>query len=122
MVRYFTFLRNHNDVDHANRPHAEVVLLYPRSRVHEGDVAAVDAFKKVGNRLLDEHVLFDVLPDDIATPERLKPFHHVVKATGAEKALPSTGLSRFKAPTTVRVSASQPSRRREGTVYFGIYK
>src|SRR6185369_6876603 len=92
MVRYFTFLRTHDEVYHANRPHAEVVLLYPRSKVHEGDVAAVEVFKKRGYRLLDDHVLFDVLPDDIATPERLKPYRHVVKATGAEKALPSTGL------------------------------
>ena len=58
-----------------------MLLLYPRSRVHDGDVAVVDAFKRVGRRLLDDHVLFDVLPDDIATPERLKPYRQVVKAT-----------------------------------------
>jgi hypothetical protein len=121
MVRYFTFLRNQKDLYHANRPHAEVVLLYPRSRVHDGDVASVDAFKKVGKHLLDDHILFDVLPDDIATPERLKPYRHVVKATDPEKALPLTGLSRFEAPQTVRVSASQPARGGEITLHFVNY-
>src|SRR3954451_3336987 len=121
MVRYFTFLRTHDEVYHANRPHAEVVLLYPRSRVHEGDVAAVDAFKKVGYRLLDEHLLFDVLPDDLATPERLKPYRHVVKATDAGKGFPSAGLSRFKAPRTVRVSASRPAQGGEVTLHFVTY-
>src|SRR5262249_7675784 len=79
-VRYYGFLRENDAVYHGNRSHAEVVLLYPRSRVHEGDVAAVDAFKRLGRRLLDEHVLFDVLPDDIAVPARLAGYRQVVRA------------------------------------------
>jgi hypothetical protein len=121
MVRYFGFLRRHDEVYHANRPHAEVVLLYPRSRVHDGDVSAVDTFKAVGRRLLDDHVLFDVLPDDIATLERLKPYRHVVKAAEPKRALPLTGLSRFEASPTVRVSASQPAQGGEVTLHFVNY-
>ena len=52
----------------ANRPHAEVALLFPRSKVHRGDVAAVEAFRKIGQDLLDAHVLFDVWPDDAVLP------------------------------------------------------
>src|SRR6185503_17365241 len=74
-----------------------------------------------GHRLLDEHVLFDVLPDDIATPERLKPYRHVWKASDAGKGLPFTGLSRFKAPRTVRVSASRPAQGGEVTLHFVNY-
>jgi hypothetical protein len=121
MVRYFGFLRAHDDLYHANRPHAEAVLLFPRSRVHEGDVAAVDLFKEVGRRLLDDHVLFDVLPDDMATPERLKPYRHVVKATEPRRALPPTGLSRILAPPTVRVSASRPEQGDEVTLHLVNY-
>ena len=40
-------------------------------------------------RLLDDHVLFDVVPDDIATPERLKAYRHVVRATDAAPVLPA---------------------------------
>lgn len=121
MVRYFTFLRTHQEVFHANRSHAEVVLLYPRSRVHDGDVSVVDAFKKIGYQLLDDHILFDILPDDIATPAKLKSYRHVVKATDPVKALPPDGLSRFEAPRTVRISASQPAKGEQVTLHFVNY-
>ncbi|PYI82400.1 MAG: hypothetical protein DME26_17805 [Verrucomicrobia bacterium] len=64
IVRYYSFLRRHEPLYRANRSHAEVLLLFPRSRVYEGDVAAVGRFKELGKRLLDAHVLFDILPDD----------------------------------------------------------
>ncbi len=120
IVRYYRFLRENDAVFHANRPHAEVVLLYPRSRVHDGDVAAVDAFKKLGRQLLDDHVLFDVLPDDIATPERLKPYAHVLK-TSDDKMPMVPRVSLFEAPYTVRVSASRPAKGDELTLHFVNY-
>lgn len=121
MIRYFSFLRKYDDLYHGNRSHAEVVLLYPRSRVHEGDVAAVDIFKKVGRQLLDDHVLFDVIPDDIATAERLKPYQQVVKVADGDKPVSQTSLSRFEAPYTVRVSASRPVKGDELTLHFVNY-
>jgi hypothetical protein len=120
-VRYFNFLRERDDVFHANRPCAELVLLYPRSRVHEGDVAAVDAFKRLGRKLLDEHILFDVLPDDIATKERLQAYAKVMKATDAFEPLPAKNFSRFEAPFTVRISASKPRKGNEITLHFVNY-
>src|SRR5207248_6712950 len=66
IVRYYGFLRQHESLYRANRSYAEVLLLFPRSRVHDGDVAAVGRFKEIGRRLLDGHVLFDILPDDRA--------------------------------------------------------
>lgn len=121
IVRYYGFLRANDDAYHANRSHAEVVLLYPRSRVHEGDVAAVEVFKQTGKKMLNEHILFDVVPDDIATPERLKPYRHVVRATSDAKVPAATGLSRFEAPATVRVSASRPAKGEEVTLHFVNY-
>jgi len=125
-----------------------VLLLYPRSRVHEGDVAAVGRFKELGKHLLDAHVLFDVVPDDLRVGQasRLsgsgvkpdlrvpsgeadgKPNHRVgdgsrmrdahyaatidpsdtsITVSNVLQRLPSN-LSRFSAPTTVRISASRP--------------
>src|SRR5262249_46265404 len=42
IVRYYRFIEKHDAIYRGNRSHAEVLLLYPRTKVHEGDVAAVD--------------------------------------------------------------------------------
>ena len=106
-VRYFGFVRDNDRVFRGNRPHAEVALLFPRSKVHAGDVSAVEAFKSVGGKLLDQHVLFDVLPDDTVTPEVRERYRAVADPTKPGE-LPG-GLSTFAAPATVRVSASRPA-------------
>src|SRR5262249_54595232 len=59
LVRYYGFLRANVALFQANRPFSEVLLIYPRGRVHEGDIAAVDRFKRIGRDLLDRHILFD---------------------------------------------------------------
>ena len=111
IVRYYQFLKRHNDVYRGDVAAGEVLLLFPRSRVHEGDLAAVEAFKKRGRELLDQHVCFDVLPDDMLTPDLQKTYLQVIEADKAH-ALTSE-LSRIEAPTTVRASLSrstQPNR------------
>ena len=112
IVRYYGFLRRHDRLYRANRPHSEVALLFPRSRVHRGDVATVEAFRKIGKRLLDAHVLFDVWPDDQFPPERAARYAKVVDIDAPAGSIVA-GLpdrrSRFEAPMTVRVSASRPS-------------
>lgn len=122
IVRYYGFIRRHDDLYHANRPHAEVVLIYPRGRLHEGDIGAVEEFKRLGRGLLDDHVLFDILPDDLATPERLARYAQVVGGSRGEHppGNPSE-LSRFEAPKAVRVSASRPAAGGELTVHFVNY-
>jgi hypothetical protein len=127
IVRYYQFLKRHDALYRGNRPHSEAVLVYPRSRVHEGEVAAVEAFKRVGKEMLDRHVLFDVVPDDIAEPRRLgppTPYGLLIRPT-AEKplaALPGD-LSTFTVPRTVRVSASRPAKTasHEITLHFVNY-
>jgi hypothetical protein len=127
IVRYYGFLRRHEDLYRANRPHAEVLLLYPRSRVHAGDVAAVARFKELGRALLDEHVLFSVRPDDMVTAAERAEFGAVIDPAdtstepGDLSARLPTGRSRFNAARTVRVSASWPPDRRELTLHFVNY-
>src|SRR5262249_10083776 len=99
------------------------VLLYPRSRVHAGDVAAVETFKKLGQRLLDGHVLFDVRPDDKVAATDLASYKHVVKLGGAEDFLNKSGneLSRFDGPRTVRVSMQRPKDGEELDLHLVNY-
>lgn len=119
IVRYYRFLAEHESAFKANRPHAEVALIFPRSKVHRGDVASVEAFKKMGRDLLNAHVLFDVIPDDLVTPATEKAYRRVLDPT--TPAQPPPGISRFTAPPTVRVSASVPAAGKELTVHFVNY-
>ncbi|MCS6852266.1 MAG: hypothetical protein NZ700_13970 [Gemmataceae bacterium] len=122
IVRYYRFLERHDALYRANRPYAEAVLLFPRTRVHGGDIAAVEHFKRWGLALLDQHVLFDIRPDD-APPDQLAGYRRVLRLP-AEEAPPPTDwddFSRFDAPKTVRVSASRPARGHELTLHFVNY-
>ncbi len=119
ITRYYRFLEKHDAIFKANKPHAEVLLLFPRSKVHQGDVDSVAAFKKLGKELLDRHVLFDVLPDELLAPQKRKGYRAVLDPTKAAK-LPS-GLSNYTAPQTVRVSASIPASGGEITLHFVNY-
>lgn len=125
ITRYYQFLRQHESLFKANRPHAEVALLFPRREVHQGKVAAVDEFRKLGQALLEAHVLFDVVADDQMKPEREAQYRQVISiATPVKNAL--DGLrpdrSHFEAPFSVRVSASRPAGKpREIDLHFVNY-
>src|SRR5262245_24985734 len=46
-LRYYGFLRAYDSIYHANRSHAEVLLLYPRRAVHQGNLAALESFQRL---------------------------------------------------------------------------
>jgi hypothetical protein len=122
IVRYYQFMKRNDSVFHANRSQAEALLLYPRSRVHSGDVKVVETFKQLGRKLLDEHVLFDVLPDDIVTDEKKAAYALVVDPAKSDALPPLPDKrSRFAAPATVRVSASRPAEGNLLHVHFVNY-
>ncbi len=125
IVRYYQFLALHDDLFRGNRSQAEVLLLFPRRAVQDGDVAAVESFRHLGRKLLDSHVLFDVLPDDKLTPDNANFYRAVISTDVAlnvlSEVLPAD-RSRFEAPATVRVSASRPaSSEREIDLHFVNY-
>jgi hypothetical protein len=122
-LRYYGFLRVHDAIYHAHRSHAEVLLLYPRRAVHQGDMTALEAFQRLGRQLLDRHVLFDVRPDDLGPGSPRSGYRYVLDPTAAGPAPPQAraGLSRFEAPATVRVSASRPERGDELDLHFVNY-
>ncbi|HLU46799.1 MAG TPA: hypothetical protein VK116_01905, partial [Planctomycetota bacterium] len=127
IVRYYRFIARNEALFRGAQPSGEALLLYPRSRVHDGDVAAVERFKTAGKRLLDAHVLFDVLPDDLATPQVRERYRAIVdpafraplRADSADDLPP--GLSRFDAPPAVRVSRSRSSAGDELVLHLVNY-
>lgn len=124
-VQYFNFMRGIDDCLHANRSHAEVCLLYPRTGVHErADVAAVRKFKLFGEKLLDDHVLFDVRPDDLP-PSPSDQYAAVIDVTKCDlvdlpKLLPKKRTTAVM-PWTVRLSASVPEQGGELTLHLVNY-
>lgn len=123
IVRYYRFLERYDALFKGNEPASEVLLLFPRSKVHQGDVAAVDEFKLVGKKLLDEHVLFDILPDDMLTEELGRRYGRVIngaKRTDLAKDV-ERSFAKFTAPKTVRISASLPAARGEIDLHFVNY-
>ena len=119
IVRYYQFLEKHDEVFRGNRSHAEVALIYPRKQVHAGELTALAAFKERGLTLLNDHVLFDVIPDDLMTAEKRLTYRAVVDSS--KELTAAKNLSVFKAPQTVRVSASQPLKSGELALHFVNY-
>jgi hypothetical protein len=124
LVRFFRFMKQHDDIYHAGTAAGECVLLYPRRQVHEGRFTeAMAVFNVVGYKLLDDHILFDVLPDDIATPDKLAKYRRVftISSQGEMRPEDYEGFSRFEGPTTVRVSASRPEKGNTWDIHFVNY-
>jgi hypothetical protein len=72
LVSYFNFARQHRDLYAGAQPAAELLVLYPRSAVHQGNVAPVEQFKRFGRRLVRDGFAFDVVPDDILSTQHLR--------------------------------------------------
>jgi hypothetical protein len=123
IARYYQFMKRHDNLIHANRSHAEAVLIFPRSHVHNGDLAPMIRFKDWGKRLLDAHVLFDVLPDDLVTQEKLAKYAHVIRTdmTDLPDLATQKDVSHITAPYTVRVAASRPEKGENLTIHFVNY-
>jgi len=112
-VQYYQFMKRYNDIYHANYPHPELRLLFPRKAIHKGDVSGMDTFRQTGRAWLDRHILFDIEPDDIT---RGASGYYEDKLRGEEDT-----LSKFEAPPWVRVSASRPRKGGEIDIHFVNY-
>jgi hypothetical protein len=123
-VRYYQFIKRYDEIYRANLPHADAVLLHPRSLIHRGQlIEAMGAFQQVGRFLLDRHVLFDVVPDELATDARLARYRRVFTISSRDHLQLEKlhGFSSFDAPQSVRVSATRPARGQEITIHFVNY-
>ncbi len=108
ITQYYNFIRQHDRIYRYNQPAAESVLLFPRQAVHAGNVAAVQKFLKLGDELLNQHILFDILPDDLATEDALNNYKNIYRVDNSKPA----ASARFKitAPKTTRASLSRPAK------------
>ena len=122
IVRYYQFLKRHDDLFRWHQPQHESVLLFPRRAIHNGDIQPLARFREVGGRLLDEHVLFDIRPDDAVTPEITGRYRQVV-TVDADAPLPKqlADRSRIDAPKTVRASLSKHPQRNELALHLVNY-
>ena len=127
--RYYGFVRRNEMLYRANRSYAEVLLLFPRTSVHQGELAPLARFKQLGKDLLDRHILFDVQPDDLGFQDRpsRSSYRSIINPAdkenvGTERVETSRAtFSRFKASATVRVSASYPAMGGELDLHFVNY-
>jgi hypothetical protein len=119
IVRYYQFLKRYDEILRGNKSHADAVLLYPRTRVAEGDVESVNQFRERGKQLLDSHVLFDVLSDEQIDLARRLGYRDILRHAGPRNE--DFYGSKFQAPTTVRVSASRPAKGDELDIHFVNY-
>jgi dienelactone hydrolase len=120
IVRYYRFLEKNDALYRGNRSHAEVLLLFPRNMVHAGKLDGIEQFKKVGMQLLNDHDLFDVLPDDSGNLEMPRPYLRLIHPSDV-RGPSAKRLSTFTAPKTVRVSASRPAAGGEIDLHFVNY-
>lgn len=122
IVRYYQFLKRHDDLFRWHQAQHESLLLFPRRAVHNGDLRPLARFREVGGRLLDEHVLFDIRSDEAMGPELTSHYRQVVTAD-AESPLPDllTDRSRIDAPKTVRASLSKHPQRNELALHLVNY-
>src|SRR5205814_1370925 len=84
----------------------------------------VSKFKQIGERLLDEHVLFDVRPDNLPAPA-LGAYATVIDVTKTDadklmSLLPGR-RTRLDAPWTVRLSANRSAHVNELTLHLVNY-
>jgi hypothetical protein len=124
LLRFFRFMKRHEDAYRASTMAGEAVLLYPRSQLHQGRFTDVmSAFYSAGERLLNDHVLFDVIPDDTATPDMLARYRRVFTISSLPELERESysALSRFEAPGGVRVSANRPQASVGWDIHFVNY-
>jgi hypothetical protein len=124
LVRYYGFLRRYDAIFHANRPHGEVLLVFPRTRIHEGLYSeSMKPFHLLGLELMNQHILFDVKPDDIVDESQRAAYRRVYTIADADRihAEEFNDLSRFDAPATVRVVANRPADGGEIDIHFINY-
>ena len=72
LVSYFRFAREQRELFLGAQPAAELLLLYPRSAVHAGDIAPVARFRALGKLLVRAGFAFDIVPDDRLSAEHLR--------------------------------------------------
>src|SRR5205823_9282771 len=59
---------------------AEIGLIFPRRAIHAGDASSLEYVEACGRTLIREHLLFDMIPDDLLTQTALDGFRTLIIA------------------------------------------
>ncbi len=122
IARYYQFIKRHGDLFLWHQPQHDVLLLFPRRAIQEGDLRPLERFREFGGRLLDAHVLFDIRSDENVTPEITAQYRQVVTLDAETPVADSlTDRSRIEAPRTVRASLSKHPQREELALHLVNY-
>jgi len=77
-LRYLRFLHQHGDLYWPVESSAEVGLVLPRQSIWNRHKDSMDAFRTLGQALIDNHVLLDVVSDENLTRDRLAKYRAIV--------------------------------------------
>ena len=77
-IDYFHFAEEFQSYYHPVESYAEEALVFPRQAVLKGNDQPVEHFRKIGQFLMDAHILFDVLSDQNISVERLDQYRGIV--------------------------------------------
>ena len=116
MTTYFGFAAKHRDLYVGAQPAAELLLLYPRSAVHRGDVEPVARFKAIGKQLEREGYTFDIVPDDIVTEAQIASRRAVVDCDASPVAKRVSQIPRLTVTTVPEDSAVSKWRKELASV------
>jgi hypothetical protein len=80
MIRYFDFLKKHDALYRPADSLAEVALVFPQRALQAGDAAPLEYTEAAGRALVRQHVLFDVLPDELLSQTALERYRVLLLA------------------------------------------
>lgn len=80
VIRYFDFLRKHEPLYRAAESYAEVGLVFPRRALEAGDASPLEYVEAAGRTMIRNHVLFDMIPDELLPAAKLDKYRAVVVA------------------------------------------
>jgi len=96
VIRSFDFLKKHDRYYRPADSLAEVALIFPQRALGAGDAAAVGYVEAAGRALIQRHVLFDVIPDELLGQTPLERYRVVTLAAPEYVQEPErTALARY---------------------------
>ena len=75
---YYRFCKRHEELYRATESYADTALVFSRSSVQSGYARFARSLRRLGRRLADGHVLFDIAIDDQLSDERCEQYRTMV--------------------------------------------
>jgi len=98
----FDFARANDDLYQGIESYADIALVFPRSDVHQGNLSRIADFKAIGLLLTARHISFDVVVDEMLTPELQQKYRTIIYPQSPQRTNPGSEplASLLKEPMT----------------------